>query len=104
MLTRLVISNYALIDELDVSFEPGFNIVTGETGAGKSILLGALSLILGARADSSSLRNAERKCIVEGYFDISCRGLEPFFRNMTWITNRFPFFAGDHFRRKIELS
>jgi len=79
MLTRLVISNYALIDELDVSFEPGFNIVTGETGAGKSILLGALSLILGARADSSSLRNAERKCIVEGYFDISCRGLEPFF-------------------------
>jgi len=79
MLSRLVITNYALIDELSVSFGAGLNIVTGETGAGKSIILGALSLILGARADSSTLRDPSRKCIVEGYFDLSGRGLEPFF-------------------------
>ncbi len=79
MLTRLVISNYALIDELSVSFGTGFNIVTGETGAGKSILLGALSLILGARAESSTLRDPSRKCIVEGYFELSGRGQESFF-------------------------
>lgn len=79
MLSRLVISNYALIDELSVSFGTGLNIVTGETGAGKSILLGALSLILGARAEGSSLRDPSRKCVVEGYFDLSRRELEPFF-------------------------
>ena len=79
MLTRLVISNYALIDELTVSFGTGLNIVTGETGAGKSILLGALSLILGARYENGTLRDPSRKCITEGYFDISGRGLEPFF-------------------------
>jgi len=81
MLTRLVITNYALIDELNVSFEPGFNIVTGETGAGKSIILGALSLILGARAESNTLRVPSRKCIVEGYFNISGRGMEAFFKS-----------------------
>ncbi len=81
MLTRLVITNYALIDELNVSFEPGFNIVTGETGAGKSIILGALSLILGARAESNTLRDPSRKCIVEGYFNISGRGMEAFFKS-----------------------
>lgn len=79
MLTRLFISNYALIDELAVSFEPGFNIVTGETGAGKSIILGALSLILGARAESVSIRIPEKKCVVEGTFAVDGYGLESLF-------------------------
>ncbi len=79
MLTTLTISNYALIDELSVAFEPGLNSITGETGAGKSILLGALSLILGARADLSVLRDLQRKCVVEGTFKIEQLGLEAFF-------------------------
>jgi DNA repair protein RecN (Recombination protein N) len=68
MLTRLSIQNYAIIDELDVDFSSNLNIITGETGAGKSIILGALGLILGQRADSGSLKNREKKCIIEGVF------------------------------------
>jgi DNA repair protein RecN (Recombination protein N) len=68
MLSRLSIQNYAIIDALDVDFSSNLNIITGETGAGKSIILGALGLILGQRADSGSLKNRERKCIVEGIF------------------------------------
>lgn len=79
MLSRLTISNYALIDELTVGFESGLNIITGETGAGKSIILGALSLILGARADTGSLRHPDRKCIVEGAFKVNGLRLESFF-------------------------
>lgn len=70
MLTRLYISNYALIDRLEVDFDQGLTIITGETGAGKSIILGALSLILGGRAESSSIRNREAKTIVEASFRI----------------------------------
>ena len=65
---QLTIQNYAIIDELTIDFDERLNIITGETGAGKSILMGALSLILGERADSSVLVNKERKCIIEGYF------------------------------------
>lgn len=79
MLSRLTISNYALIDELTVGFESGLNIITGETGAGKSIILGALSLILGTRADTGSLRHPDRKCIVEGAFKVEGLRLESFF-------------------------
>lgn len=79
MLSRLTISNYTLIDELTVNFEPGFNIITGETGAGKSIILGALSLILGARADTSAIRNTEKKCVVEGAFRLNGLQMESFF-------------------------
>jgi DNA repair protein RecN (Recombination protein N) len=68
MLSRLSIQNYAIIDELDVDFSTHLNIITGETGAGKSIILGALGLILGQRADSGALKNREKKCIVEGIF------------------------------------
>ena len=68
MLRRLHIERFALIDQLDLIVEPGFTVVTGETGAGKSILLGALGLILGERADTSVLREAAEKCIVEGIF------------------------------------
>jgi len=70
MLSRLSIQNYAIIDELEISFSVRLNIITGETGAGKSIIMGALGLILGDRADSSSLLNKEKKSIVEGVFAI----------------------------------
>ena len=68
MLTRISIQNYAIIDELEIPFSPNLNVITGETGAGKSILAGALGLILGDRADSGVLVNKERKCVVECYF------------------------------------
>lgn len=79
MLTRLHISNYALIDELEIKFDNGLTIITGETGAGKSIILGALSLILGERAEARSVRNPEKKVVVEASFDISAYALEGFF-------------------------
>ncbi|MBS1746726.1 MAG: DNA repair protein RecN [Bacteroidetes bacterium] len=73
MLSKLIIQNYAIIDSIEINFSPYFNIITGETGAGKSILIGALSLILGERADSSVLLNHSKKCFVEGVFDIEKR-------------------------------
>jgi DNA repair protein RecN (Recombination protein N) len=79
MLKRLQIRNYALIRELDVEFTSGLTIITGETGAGKSILIGALSLILGQRADSGILKDKENKCIVEGVFEVEGYGLESLF-------------------------
>jgi len=79
MLCNLVVENYALISRLEIEFRKGLTIITGETGAGKSILLGALSLILGKRADTSVLYNKEKKCIVEGTFDITGYGLSGFF-------------------------
>ncbi|NAY90711.1 DNA repair protein RecN [Muricauda sp. JGD-17] len=79
MLTNLSIKNYALIDDIDVQFSDGFTTITGETGAGKSILLGGLSLVLGKRADLSSLKDETQKCIIEAEFDISNYRLEPFF-------------------------
>jgi DNA repair protein RecN (Recombination protein N) len=79
MLIKLFVQNYALIKELDVEFENGLTIITGETGAGKSILLGALSLILGTRADSSVLLDKNEKCIVEGTFRIEGYDLNEFF-------------------------
>ena len=71
MLQKLTIQNYAIIDNLEIEFSGQLNIITGETGAGKSIIMGALGLILGARADSSVLVNKDKKSIVEGVFDIS---------------------------------
>lgn len=79
MLINLSIKNYALIDRLNVNFTDGFTSITGETGAGKSILLGGLSLVLGKRADLSSLRNKELKCIIEAEFKIEKYNLIPFF-------------------------
>lgn len=71
MISRLFISNYALIDTLDIEFTSGLNIITGETGAGKSVMLGALSLLLGARAEQRAIRNVERKSVVEGTFNVA---------------------------------
>ena len=79
MLQQLHISNYALIDELSVSFEPGFNVITGETGAGKSILLGALGFALGDRADTNVLYDKDKKCVVEAHFALDDDMLRPLF-------------------------
>ena len=79
MISNLSISNYVLIKELNISFNQGFTTITGETGAGKSILLGALSLILGDRADTQVLQDNTKKCIVEGEFSISAYQLQSFF-------------------------
>ena len=81
MLASLSISNFALIDKLGINFSDGFSIITGETGAGKSILLGALGLVLGKRADLSSLKNKEEKCVIEAHFQIANYKLQPFFES-----------------------
>lgn len=79
MITSLSIKNYALIEKLSIDFSKGFSIITGETGAGKSIILGALGLVLGKRADLTSLKNKEEKCIIEAQFEISKYNLKEFF-------------------------
>ena len=79
MLKNLSIKNYLLIDDLSVSFNNGFTVITGETGAGKSILVGGISLILGKRADLSVNRDKSKKCIIEGIFDIGSFNLKSVF-------------------------
>ena len=85
MLKTLFIKNYALIDELKVEFDKGFSVVTGETGAGKSIILGALSLILGQRAESKFIKQDAAKCTIEGVFDISVYELSGLFEANDWV-------------------
>ncbi|GHA37108.1 DNA repair protein RecN [Salinimicrobium marinum] len=79
MLTTLSIKNYALIEDIKIDLQEGFTIITGETGAGKSIMLGALSLLLGKRADYSAIRDNEKKCVIEGTFNVSAYQLQPLF-------------------------
>ncbi len=79
MLRSLYIQNYALIEKLDIDFSSGFSVITGETGAGKSIILGAIGLLLGQRADVKSIRIGASKCVIEARFDISAYGMRPFF-------------------------
>ena len=79
MLQSIYIQNYALIDTLDISFTPGFSVITGETGAGKSIILGAIGLLLGQRADIKAIKKGANKCIVEARFNISAYQMEPIF-------------------------
>ena len=80
MIKRLVISNYALIEKLDINFKTGITSITGETGAGKSILLGGLSLLLGKRADKSNLKDPNKKCYIEGIFNIKKYKIEALFK------------------------
>ncbi len=91
MLSKLIIQNYAIIDAIEINFSEHFNIITGETGAGKSILVGALSLILGERADSSALLNKEKKCFIEGFFNVEGK------------QNVFHFLNENEFSADIEL-
>ncbi len=99
MLKELYIQNYALIASLDIKFEENFSIITGETGAGKSIIMGALSLVLGNRADLSALHNQEKKCVIEAVFDISSFQLRPFFKK-----NDIDFDSSCILRREINIS
>lgn len=99
MLHRLTIRNYAIIDKLEIEFCDRMNIITGETGAGKSILLGALSLILGERADTKALYNQEEKCVVEADFEIENKGLKSFFAE-----NELDFDTHTIVRREINQS
>ena len=80
MIKRLYIQNYALIERLDITFEPSFSVITGETGAGKSIMLGALGLLLGQRADSKAIRQGATKCVIEAHFDLSQTPFQAFFQ------------------------
>ena len=80
MLKTLRVNNFAIIDQLEIDFQPGMTTITGETGAGKSILLGALKLVLGERADLKSLKNSDEKCIIEAVFDIKNLDLQDFFK------------------------
>jgi DNA repair protein RecN (Recombination protein N) len=99
MLQKLVINNYALIDNLEISFGDGLNILTGETGAGKSIILGALSLILGQRAESRYFFNQQKKCVIEGVFKISDFHLKNYFED-----NELDYEAETILRREISAD
>ena len=79
MLRKLYIRNYTLIDTLDIQFYSGFSVITGETGAGKSIILGAIGLLLGQRADSKSIKQGADKCVIEAHFNLSKHDMKPFF-------------------------
>lgn len=79
MLKQLYISNFTLIDKLDINFFPGFSVITGETGAGKSIILGAIGLLLGQRADTKLIKAGAEKCVIEAHFDLSHYNLKDFF-------------------------
>lgn len=79
MLKQLYISNFTLIDKLDMRFFPGFSVITGETGAGKSIILGAINLLLGQRADMKLIKEGRERCVIEAHFDLSRYGMESFF-------------------------
>ncbi|PIX08164.1 MAG: DNA repair protein RecN, partial [Flavobacteriaceae bacterium CG_4_8_14_3_um_filter_34_10] len=80
MITQLTIKNYALIEDIKVNFEEGLTIITGETGAGKSILLGAMALLLGKRADLSSVKDTTKKCVIEAEFAIDSYQLQDLFK------------------------
>lgn len=99
MLYRLAIKNYAIIEELEIKFNGRMNIITGETGAGKSILLGALSLILGDRADTKVLYDKDEKCVVEAEFEINNGRFNDFF-----ATNELDFEPHTIIRREINQS
>lgn len=79
MLKQLYIKNFTLIDELDIQLHPGFSVITGETGAGKSIILGAIGLLLGNRADTKAIKAGKERCIIEAHFDLSRYNMEQFF-------------------------
>ena len=82
MIRTLYIQNYALIESLNITFEDGFSVIAGETGAGKSIMLGALALLLGQRADSKAIRQGASKCVIEAHFDVKDYHLQLFFQTI----------------------
>lgn len=99
MLKEIHINNYVLIDRLDIDFQEGFSVMTGETGAGKSIILGAMNLLLGGRADSKTIMQGADKCTIEGSFSIAGYGLEQFFKD-----NELDYFPDDTTLRRELLQ
>ncbi|GHE48935.1 DNA repair protein RecN [Sphingobacterium griseoflavum] len=99
MLTRLLIKNYALIEDLDIQFDAGLNMITGETGAGKSIIMGALGLILGNRAEGKHFFREDQKCVIEGYFSLHAYHLRPFF-----VDNDLDYESETIIRREISVD
>ncbi|NDV84348.1 DNA repair protein RecN [Bacteroides sp. 51] len=99
MLRSLYIQNYALIEKLDITFDTGFSVITGETGAGKSIILGAIGLLLGQRADTKSIRQGASKCVIEARFDISAYNMRPFFEE-----NELEYEEESILRREVHAS
>ena len=99
MLKEIHINNYVLIDRLDIDFREGFSVMTGETGAGKSIILGAMNLLLGGRADSRTIMQGADKCTIEGTFSIGGYGLEQFFND-----NELDYFPDDTTLRRELLQ
>ena len=107
MLQQLNIKNYALIEELSVDFTEGFSVITGETGAGKSILLGALGFVLGDRADTGVLFNKEMKCVVEAHFQLNNDALKPLFDHNDldfYLSGDFSEYAFASFLRLVFVS
>ena len=98
MLKSIVIKNFALVESVEVAFGPGFSVITGETGAGKSVFLGAVAMMLGQRSDVKSIREGADRCVIEGHFDISAFSLQPFFEE-----NELDYCADDCIVRR-ELS
>jgi DNA repair protein RecN (Recombination protein N) len=99
MLRSLFIQNYALIEKLDIRFEKGFSVITGETGAGKSIILGAIGLLMGQRADVKAVRAGESRCVIEAHFDLSAYHLQHFFEE-----NELDYDEDCIIRREIQVS
>jgi len=99
MLNQLHIQNYALIQDLELNLKSGLNIITGETGAGKSILLGALGLLSGKRSDVSVIRGDAKKCVIEGTFKVDSYGLDAFFEK-----NDIDFEANTIIRREVSIG
>ena len=109
MLTHLHIRNYALISHLDIDFHEGFSVMTGETGAGKSIILGALNLVMGARADSKSITEGEERCVIEATFEakgerLEARGEEIIIRRELNQNGRSRSFVNDEVVTQAELK
>lgn len=94
MLKHLLIKNFTLIDKLDIDFKPGFSVITGETGAGKSIILGAIGLLKGNRADSRQIKAGEQKCIIEAHFDLTRYDMKAVFEN-----NDIDYQPGRHYNK-----
>ena len=99
MLQSLFIQNYALIDTLDIRFRSGFSVITGETGAGKSIILGAIGQLLGQRAETKAIKKGASRCIIEAHFQIGDYGMEDFFER-----NDLPYDTECILRREVMAS
>ena len=98
MLKSITIKNFALVESVEVEFSPGFSVITGETGAGKSVFLGAMAMMLGQRSDVKAIREGADRCVIEGCFDISAFSLQSFFEE-----NDLDYCSGDCIIRR-ELS